>query len=62
MKAKNIQDLGLSEQEMQRMIDGARVAFSHDYGNEMPAGTAPLGQVAPPRQPTKQRGKIKHAR
>jgi hypothetical protein len=62
MKAKSIEDLGLSDEEMQRMIDGARVAFSHDYGNEYAPGTSgPLGQITPPRQPVKQRSKVKHA-
>lgn len=59
---KTVQDLGLSDEEMQRIIDGARVAFSHDYGNEMPAGTAPLSAAVPPRQPVKQGSKVKHAR
>jgi hypothetical protein len=63
MKAQSVEDLGLSEEEMQRMIDGARTAFSHDYGNKYPAGAeAPLEKVALPRPKAKQQRKVKHGR
>lgn len=60
---KDVKDLGLSEEEMQRMIDGARTAFSHDYGNEYAAGVyTPVEKVPLPRPKAKQQRKVKHAR
>jgi hypothetical protein len=52
---KDITDLGLDEATMQRLIDGARVAFGNDYPS------APTEAPAP-RQPAKQRRKVKYAR
>lgn len=51
---KPVTDLGLTDDEMQRMIDGARVAFGSpdEYGNTYPN--------QPPLQQPPQKGKIPH--
>jgi hypothetical protein len=56
MKPKNITDLGLSDEEMHRMLHGARVAFGppDEYNN------TPTPTFEAPRQPPPQKGKVKH--
>ena len=61
MKDLTTEDLGLSEEEMERIIDGARVAYGNEYPNEPAPAAKPLKLTPTARQLVQQRSKVYHA-